>query len=276
MPRAAVRTMIASGILIPIRVAMVLPLFGSFLLLQTRTSPYVRIFKHSFKGPTNLWYIENSLTTLGQEDPVSKYNSMLWNSGVEANKELARQYKRKLEYISNILVIKDPANPENEGKVFLFRYGKKIWDKISALINPEYEGDEPQNPYDFWTGMNFRLRIKQVSGYRNYDDSKFDNPTALSTDDAELERIWKSEHSLQAFLAPSEFKTYEALKASLDRVLDLNSSVEKPVEKPERKPVAKTALEEDESPFVGDEDDDELSPDSEALLKRLRNLADED
>ena len=183
--------------------------------------PYVRIFNHGFQGPGG-WYIENSSTTLCQKDPVSEYNSMLWNSGIEANKDIARKQKRRLTYISNIYVVKDPANPENEGKVFLYRYGKKIHDMLEDKMTPQFEDETPMNPFDFWTGANFRLKIRNVEGYRNYDKSEFDSSAALLEDDDALEMIWKSEYSLTEFVDKSQFKSYDELKAKLDRVLDLS------------------------------------------------------
>ncbi len=187
--------------------------------------PWVRIWDHGFQGPTGKWYIENSLTTLNKPDPVAELNSELWNSGIEANKEIARKQKRRLSYVSNILVIRDPANPENEGKVFLYKYGKKIFDKIKDVMQPTFEDEAPVNPFDLWEGANFKLKIRQVEGYRNYDKSEFDGPTALSDDDAELERVWKQSHSLAAFLDPSNFKSYDELKAKLDAVLSGGSRV---------------------------------------------------
>ena len=141
--------------------------------------PYVRIWDHGFQGPGG-WYIEKSLTTLGQKDPVSEYNSQLWNSGIEANKELVRKYKRRLSFISNIYVVKDPAHPENEGKVMLYKYGKKIWDKIELAMNPEFEDEQKINPFDFWEGANFKLKIRNVEGYRNYDKSEFEPASSSS------------------------------------------------------------------------------------------------
>jgi hypothetical protein len=186
--------------------------------------PWVRVFNHGFQGPGG-WYIENSLTTLNQKDPVSEYNSVLWNSGIEANKEIARKQKRRLTYISNILIVSDPKNPENEGQVKLYKYGKKIFDKISEAMNPEFEDETPLNPFDFWEGANFKIKIRQVEGYRNYDKSEFDKPSALfDGDDAKLEELWKKEHSLKEFLDPKHFKPYDVLKAKLDKVLGLDGS----------------------------------------------------
>ena len=187
--------------------------------------PWVRVFDHGFQGPTGKWYIENSLTTINKPDPVGELNSELWNSGIEANKEIARKQKRRLSYISNVLVVRDPANPENEGKVFLYKYGKKIFDKIKDVMQPTFEDEKPVNPFDLWEGANFKLRIRQVEGYRNYDKSEFDGPAPLSDDDAELERIWKQSHSLAAFLDPSNFKSYDELKAKLNAVLGSGTRV---------------------------------------------------
>jgi hypothetical protein len=184
--------------------------------------PFVRVFDHGFQGPGG-WYIENSLTTIGKQDPVSEYNSKLWNSGVEANKEIARKQKRRLHFVSNIYVVSDPGNPTNEGKVFLYKYGKKIFDKLNDAMNPQFPGDEPVNPFDLWAGANFKLKIRNVEGYRNYDKSEFDKVGALLSDDEELEGIWKSEHSLQEFLAPKNFKSYEELQSRLMKVLDENT-----------------------------------------------------
>ena len=187
--------------------------------------PWVRVFDHGFQGPTGKWYIENSLTTINKPDPVGELNSELWNSGIEANKEIARKQKRRLSYISNVLVIRDPANPENEGKVFLYKYGKKIFDKVKDVMQPTFEDEKPVNPFDLWEGANFKLRIRQVEGYRNYDKSEFDGPSPLAEDDAELERVWKQAHSLAAFLDPSNFKSYDELKTKLNAVLGSGTRV---------------------------------------------------
>ena len=188
--------------------------------------PFVRVWDHGFQGPGG-WYIEKSLTTINQKDPVSEYNTQLWNSGIEANKEVVRKQKRRLSYYSNIYVVKDPAHPENEGKVFLFKYGKKIFEKLNAAMNPNtdvFEDEEPMNPFDMWEGANFKIKIRNVEGYRNYDKSEFDAPAPLLDDDAKLEAIWKSEHSLNEFIDPSNFKTYEELNSKLARVLMLDGS----------------------------------------------------
>ena len=181
--------------------------------------PWVKVFKHAFQGPTGKWYIENSLTTIGKQDPMSEHNTQLWNTGLESDKELARKQKRKLEYYSNIYVVSDPKHPENEGKVFLFRYGKKIFDKIMASMQPEFEDETPINPFDFWEGANFKLKIRKVDGFWNYDKSEFDSVTPLADSDEKLDGIWKSQYSLQDFLAPTNFKSYDELKKRLDDVL---------------------------------------------------------
>lgn len=192
--------------------------------------PFVRIWDHGFQGPTGLWYIENSLTTLNQDDPVSEYNSKLWNSGIDSDKDQARKQKRRLKYVANIQVIKDGANPENDGKVFLYQFGKKIFDKLNDLMNPQFEDETPVNPFDLWEGANFRLKIRQFEGYPNYDKSEFDSPSALSDDDAELERVWKQQHSLQELLDPKNFKSYAELKAKLYRVLAMDEEPSTPTQ----------------------------------------------
>ena len=182
--------------------------------------PWVRVFSHGFQGPSGRWYIENSLTTLGKSDPVSDANNELWNSGSEANKELARKRKRRLNYISNILVVKDPANPENEGKTFLFKYGKKIFDKINDVMFPAFADEQAINPFDFWKGANFKLKIRKVEGFTNYDKSEFEGITELfEGDDDKIEAVWKAEHALQQFVDPSNFKPYEELKKKFDEII---------------------------------------------------------
>ena len=185
--------------------------------------PFVKLYSHAFQGPGG-WYIENSLTTLGQKDPVSELNSELWNNGTDAGKELARKQKRKLTYVSNIYVVKDPANPENEGKVFLFKYGKKIFDKLTEAMQPEFEDETPIDPFDFWQGANFKLKAKNVAGYRNYDSSEFAAQGALLDDDDEMEAIWKKQYSLAELVAPDQFKTYDELKKRLEYVLGSKGS----------------------------------------------------
>ena len=187
--------------------------------------PWVRVFSHGFQGPGG-WYIENSLTTLNQKDPVSEYNSTLWNSGIEANKEIARKQKRRLNYIANVYVVSDPSNPENEGQIRIYKFGKKIFDKITEAMNPEFADETPVNPFDMWEGANFKLKIRNVEGYRNYDKSEFaDKSALLDGDDAKLETLWKQEHSLKEFLDPKHFKPYDLLKARLDKVLGFEGDV---------------------------------------------------
>ena len=182
--------------------------------------PFVKLYSHAFQG-TGGWNIENSLTTLGQKDPVSEYNTMLWNNGTDAGKEQARKQKRKLTYVANIYVVKDPANPQNEGKVFLYKFGKKIFDKLTAAMQPEFEDEEAIDPFDFWQGANFKLKAKNVAGYRNYDSSEFARSEPLLDDDDAMEAIWKKEYSLEEFVGADQFKSYDDLKKRLDYVLGI-------------------------------------------------------
>ena len=213
--------------------------------------PWVRLWSHGFKGPGG-WYIENSLTTpradspSGTDDPVSKANTTLWNSGIESDKGIARDRKRKLSYYSNILVLEDSTNADNEGKVFLFRYGKKIFEKIESVMNPEFKDEEPMNPFDFWSGANFKLKIRQVEGYANYDKSEFASPTPLlDGDDAKLEDVWKQQHSLQGILAPENFKSYQELEARFNTVTasSMGSDYNETIEESSVEPVANDAAE---------------------------------
>jgi len=180
--------------------------------------PWVKYWDHGFKGPTGLWYIENSLTTIGQPDPVSEMNTQLWNTGNDEDKKTVRERKRRLHYVSNIMVVSDPANPQNEGKTFMFRYGKKIFDKIMDVMQPEFADEEPVNPFDFWEGANFKLKIRNVEGYRNYDKSEFDSASKLA-DDEKLESIYNGLYSLAEVVDPKNFKSYDELKTKLHRVL---------------------------------------------------------
>ena len=230
--------------------------------------PFVKLYSHAFKGAGG-WYIENSLTTLGQKDPVSEFNTTLWNNGTDSGKDAARRQKRKLTYISNIYVVKDPANPENEGKVFLYKYGKKIFDKITAAMQPEFEDEEAIDPFDFWQGANFKLKAKNVAGYRNYDSSEFTAVSPVLDDDDALEGLWKKENSLQEFVGADQFKSYEDLKKRLGYVLGSNATVtqDPEVEDEDRargpSPVASVPSEPEPAIAVGagtgDEDDDTLS-----------------
>ena len=180
--------------------------------------PWAKLYSHAFQGPGG-WYIENSLTTTGGKDPVSDYNRELWNSGNEADKDTVRKQKRKLSYYSNIYVVKDQVNPQNEGKVFLFKYGKKIFDKVMEAMQPEFEDETPINPFDFWQGANFKLKIVKKDGYWNYDKSEFDAPSPLLEDDDALEALWKKQYSLTAVTAADQFKTYDVLEKRLKYVL---------------------------------------------------------
>ena len=181
--------------------------------------PWAKVWSHAFQGPGG-WYIENSLTTLGGKDPVSEYNRLLWNSGNDADKDLARKQKRKLTYIANIYVVKDPTNPHNEGKVFLYKFGKKIFDKLTAAMQPEFEDEEAIDPFDFWQGANFKLKAKNVAGYRNYDSSEFAATSPLLDDDDALETIWKKQYSLEDFTKADQFKSYADLEKRLNAVLN--------------------------------------------------------
>ena len=200
---------------------------------QGEDMPFVRMWDHGFQGPGG-WYIENSLTTLNQDDPVSEYNSKLWNSGHDEDKETARKQKRRLNYIANIYVVKDSANPSREGQVYLYKFGKKIFDKLNDAMNPQYDDESPINPFDFWEGADFKLKIRQVEGYRNYDKSEFDKVSVLSgADGAELsdetlEEVWGKQHSLQEIVDPKNFKSYDELKAKLYKVLGLDGGAHAP------------------------------------------------
>jgi len=226
--------------------------------------PFVKLYSHAFQGPGG-WYIENSLTSLGQKDPVSEYNTQLWNNGTDAGKETARKQKRKLTYMSNIYVVKDPANPENEGKVFLYKYGKKIFDKLTAAMQPEFEDEEAIDPFDFWQGANFKLKAKNVAGYRNYDSSEFAATSALLDDDDAMEAIWKKEHSLAELVAADQFKSYDELKTRLGYVLG-NKQVRNDAETVEQEvedvrasaPVVET-VESVSRPSTTEDEDDTLS-----------------
>ena len=224
--------------------------------------PWVRYWDHGFKGPNGLWYIENSLTSIGQPDPVSEMNSVLWNSGREEDKTIARDRKRRLHYVSNVLVVSDPANPENEGKVFLYKFGKKIFDKIMEAMQPAFEDETPCNPYDFWEGADFKIKIRKVEGWVNYDKSEFATPSALFEGDEErLEAVYNKLYSLKDFLDPKNYKSYDELKTKLNRVLGVDAgavmpepSVSDVMEAPSiqtAEPVSAPVMEEDD----GDDDD---------------------
>ena len=180
--------------------------------------PWVRLWSHAFQGPGG-WYIENSLTTLGHKDPVSEENTRLWNTGVESDKGIARNRKRKLSYYANVLVVSDPTHPENEGQVKLFKFGKKIFDKITEAMQPQFADETPINPFDFWKGANFKLKIRKVDGFWNYDKSEFEGVSAIADNDDNIKAIWEKQYPLKPFLDTSNFKSYEELKEKLNRVI---------------------------------------------------------
>ena len=215
-----------------------LPAFGDEDL------PFVKLYSHAFQGPGG-WFIENCPTTIGGKCPLCETNNKLWQSGLDSDKDIARTRKRKMQYISNILVISDPANPQNEGKNFLYKYGKKIFDKINEAMSPEFEDEEAINPFDFWKGADFKLKVRKVAGYINYDKSEFDSPDALfDGQDSVLEDLWKKQYSLNAFVAPDQFKSYDELKARLDAVLGEDvRSTEKNTETVETAPEPTSARE---------------------------------
>jgi hypothetical protein len=187
---------------------------------------FIRYWDHGFQGPGG-WYIEKSLNSIGAEDPVAKYNTKLWNSSSDdtsPERRQAREQKRRLHYVSNIYVIKDSGNPENEGKVFRFRYGAKIWNKINDLMYPQFDDEKAINPFDLWEGANFRLKVRIVEGYTNYDKSEFDTSSALFDDDTELENVYQKQYPLKSILDPKNYKSYDELEAKLYKVLGLNSS----------------------------------------------------
>jgi hypothetical protein len=203
--------------------------------------PWVRTFSHGFQGPGG-WFIDNCLTTLNEKCPVCEHNNTLWNSGIEANKDVARKQKRKLSYVANILVVSDPSNPSNEGQIKLFKFGKKIFDKITEAMNPEFADETPVNPFDMWEGANFKLKIRNVEGYRNYDKSEFADVSALFDDnDEQLEELWKKEFSLKDFTERKNFKPYDQLKGRLDKVLGFSGA-----------PIAKTKAEDTVATFKDD------------------------
>ena len=247
--------------------------------------PWAKMYTHAFQGAGG-WYIENSLTTIGQKDPVSEFNRGLWNSGSEQDKETVRKQKRKLSYYSNIYVVKDPANPQNEGKVFLFKYGKKIFDKILNAMQPEFDDEDPINPFDFWQGANFKLKIVKKDGYWNYDKSEFDRVAPLLDDDDALEAIWKKEYSLTALTAPDQFKTYEELEKRLKYVLGQKSAraaiqeqeehYESYVQTPSKEESVIAELEESYSrakspslPKISQDDDDDDIDDAMSYFQKL-------
>ena len=222
--------------------------------------PWVKIFSHGFQGPGG-WLIDNCLTTKNQQCPVCEHNSTLWNSGIEANKDVVRKQKRKLNYIANVYIVSDPKHPENEGKIKLFKFGKKIFDKVTEAMNPQFEDETPINPFDMWKGANFKLKIRKVEGYQNYDKSEFDSPSVLSDDDAKLEQIWKDSFSLSELTGDKEFKSYDVLKQRLDKVLGLNGEAPRTtVEQVKAKTFDAPKAKAEDSPFKDDtSEEDDLS-----------------
>ena len=194
--------------------------------IEGEDMPWQRVWNHAFQGPGGQWYIENSLTTLSKKDPVSEENTRLWNTGIESDKDIARKRKRKLSYFSNIYLISDPKHPENEGKVFLFKFGKKIFDKITEAMNPQFEDEKAVNPFDFWEGANFKLKIRKVDGFWNYDKSEFEQISKLKSTDKEIDAVWKSQYALKPFIDSSNFKSYDELKEKLNKVLTGTRSTE--------------------------------------------------
>ena len=234
--------------------------------------PWVRIFSHGFQGPTGKWYIENSLTTLGENDPVGELNTQLWNSGSEANKEIARKQKRRLSFTANILIVSDPKHPENEGKVFLWKFGKKIFDKIMDKARPTFEDEKPVNVFDFWEGANFKLRMRKKDGYANYDESAFMEPAAIGSDE-EIVKIASAQHKLSEFTDRKNFKSYDELKKKLNEVLSGDSFASKSaaqIAEDEDRPVAqapKIASKPAPSPKAMEEDDDDVMSYFEKIAK---------
>ena len=217
--------------------------------------PWAKVYSHAFQGPTGQWYIENSLTTVNQKDPVSEYNTALWNTGAESDKEIARKQKRKLQYYSNVYVVTDPKNPHNEGKVFLFRYGKKIYDKLLAAMQPEFQDEQPVNPFDPFSGANFKLKIRKVAGFWNYDTSDFESSSKLFEDEAKVEAVCQKAYALKEFTAADNFKSYDELKTRLDIVLSGKTVVGNVAEDIQ----SETPVESKEAPITTSQDDDTMN-----------------
>jgi len=237
--------------------------------IEGQELPWVRYWDHGFKGPTGQWYIENSLTSIGQPDPVGELNSKLWNSGIESDKERARTQKRRLHYVTNVLVLQDPSNPENEGKVMIYKFGKKIFDKIMDSMQPEFADESPVNPFDFWEGADFKLKIRNVEGYRNYDKSEFASSSSLyDGDESKLESVYNQLHNLSEFTDPKNYKSYDELRTKLMRVLGeevsmgaptMNQTIQmnEPVAAPDLKVTVEPVTA--ESMNMTDDDDDTMS-----------------
>lgn len=232
-------------------------------------APWVKLYSHGFQGPGGKWYIENSLTTLGQQDPVSEFNSKLWNSGIEADKEQARKQKRRTNYYANVLVVKDPENPSNEGQVKMYRFGQKIFDMIMEAMQPEFADDDPINPFDIIEGANFRIKLRTVAGYWNYDASSFEKPSQLSDNESLLENVFNAQHDIYSLIAPDQFKSYDELKEKLNNVLgeaatapapqqQTYSATEEIVEKVESNNEFAAAFSEETTTTSSKSDDDDL------------------
>ena len=237
--------------------------------------PWAKVWSHAFQGPTGQWYIENCLTTLGQNDPVAEMNSAYWNSGIESDKEIARRQKRKLQYFANIYVVQDQANPQNEGKVMLYRFGKKIFDKCMEAMQPEFQDETAVNPFDFWEGANFKLKLRKVEGYWNYDKSEFSAPSALFDDDDKLEEVWKKQYPLAEFTAATNFKSYDELKTRMNMVLAGTTRVGNVTTLMEDEPVATPTVDTKEEPaelFSHDRGSD-LKSDDDGALDYFQKLA---
>ena len=220
--------------------------------------PWVKMWSHAFQGPGG-WYIENSLTTMNQKDPVSEENSRLWNSGIEADKEIARKRKRKLSYYANVLIVSDPKHPENEGQVKLFKFGKKIFDKITDKMQPQFEDEKPINPFDFWEGAEFKLKIRKVDGFWNYDKSEFSAPSPIADDESKIESIWKSQYSLAEFTSSSNFKSYDELSTRFHAVISGTTTVGNVSEEMDDEPVATPVVDTKpvESPTTSQEEEED-------------------
>lgn len=234
--------------------------------------PWIEYYDHGFQGPTGLWYIEKSLTSIGQQDAIAKFNSELWNSGIEANKEQARKQKRRMHYVSNIYIIKDSKNPENEGQIKLFSYGKKIFEKITQAMNPQFEDDTAIDPFNLWEGANFKLKIRKFEGYQNYDLSEFDRQSPLFEDDEKLEQVWKGEHSLREIIDPKNFKSPEELKSRLERVLGLNLAGKSGDQAVKEQKIEEKVAEMDKSYPVADEVFSSGFDEDDSDLKFFENL----
>lgn len=241
-------------------------------------TPWIRMYDHGFQGPSGKWYIENSLTTLGQQDPVSEYNSKLWNNGTESGKEQARKQKRRTSYYANVLVVKDPANPQNEGKIKLYKFGQKIFDKVMTAMQPEFADEDPMNPFDLFEGANFRIKIKMVGGYWNYDSSDFERPAPLSEDESKLEQIFNGQYDVHELIAPDQFKSYEELQQKLNMVLGEGPSAQETqtaadVEKVEAKSEFDDYFKSDTTTSEGSVSSSETSTDDDDLESYFKSLA---